>query len=76
MKGVINQINAWFLSYSGNLTDDRCIKTYSAINILTLGLHETPSFASGKCCFDWLTSYRKASSQDFCKSRAQFFPFL
>lgn len=51
VKGVINQINAWFLSYSGNLID-RCIKTYRAIKILTPGLHKTPSFASGKCCFD------------------------
>lgn len=51
MKGEINQINAWLLSDSGNLID-RHIKTYSAINILTLGLHDTTSFASVQCCFD------------------------
>lgn len=46
MKGVINQINAWLLSYSGNLIDIHT-KTHSAINILTLGLWEVLSFASG-----------------------------
>lgn len=51
MKGVINQINAWLLSYSVNLMD-RNIKSYPAINILTLDLCEVPSFASGKCGFD------------------------
>lgn len=51
MKGVINQINAWLLSYSGNLID-RHIKTYTAVNIWTLGLHEIPNFASEKCCVD------------------------
>lgn len=50
MKGVINQINAWLLSYRGNLVG-RHIKTYNALNILTLGLHEIPNFGSGKCCF-------------------------
>lgn len=55
MKGVINQINAWCLSYSAHLTDGH-MRTCSAIDNLTLGLHHMPGSASVEGCFDGLTS--------------------
>lgn len=51
MKGVINQINAWCLSYSGHLTD-RHMRSCSTIDNLILDVHHMPGSASMESCFD------------------------